>query len=63
MRTKTNSIDAPEREIFLLFNQPGIKQAEIDEVVGTLRSGWLTTGPKPQQFEFTKSENESGKVR
>ena len=24
---------------------------EIDEVVGTLKGGWLTTGPKTKQFE------------
>jgi perosamine synthetase len=33
------------------FFRPNIEQAEIDEVVDTLRSGWLTTGPKTQKFE------------
>ncbi len=33
------------------FFRPSIEQAEIDEVVDTLRSGWLTTGPKVRQFE------------
>jgi dTDP-4-amino-4,6-dideoxygalactose transaminase len=33
------------------FFRPEIGQAEIDEVVNTLRSGWLTTGPKTRQFE------------
>jgi len=33
------------------FFRPNIEQAEIDEVVDTLRSGWLTTGPKTRQFE------------
>jgi len=33
------------------FYRPNIEQAEIDEVVATLRSGWLTTGPKTRQFE------------
>jgi perosamine synthetase len=33
------------------FYRPNIEQAEIDEVVDTLRSGWLTTGPKTKQFE------------
>jgi len=36
---------------FLPFAQPDIGQAEIDEVVDTLRSGWLTSGPKVQAFE------------
>lgn len=33
------------------FFRPDIGQAEIDEVVDTLKSGWLTTGRKTQQFE------------
>jgi perosamine synthetase len=33
------------------FFRPNIEQAEIDEVVDTLRNGWLTTGPKTKQFE------------
>jgi len=50
-QTIANSIDAPVRKIFLPFNQPDIGQAEIDEVVDTLRSGWITTGPKTKEFE------------
>ncbi len=38
-------------EAFLPFAQPEIGQEEIDEVVDTLRSGWLTTGPKVRSFE------------
>jgi perosamine synthetase len=33
------------------FFRPSLTAAEIDEVVDTLRSGWLTTGPKVQRFE------------
>jgi perosamine synthetase len=33
------------------FYRPCIEQGEIDEVVDTLRNGWLTTGPKTRQFE------------
>ncbi len=33
------------------FFKPSISQSEIDEVVDTLRSGWLTTGPKTKKFE------------
>jgi dTDP-4-amino-4,6-dideoxygalactose transaminase len=36
---------------FLPFALPEIGQAEIDEVVDTLRSGWITTGPKVAAFE------------
>ncbi len=39
------------RTTFLPFALPHITQAEIDEVVDTLRSGWLTTGPKTKRFE------------
>src|SRR3990170_7472370 len=38
-------------EPFLQFSRPDIGQDEIDEVVDTLRSGWLTSGPKVQAFE------------
>lgn len=41
----------PPRSTFLPFAVPHITQAEIDEVVDTLRSGWLTTGPKTKRFE------------
>ncbi|WP_114521147.1 DegT/DnrJ/EryC1/StrS family aminotransferase [Altererythrobacter sp. ZODW24] len=33
------------------FFRPSIGEAEIAEVVDSLRSGWLTTGPKTMQFE------------
>src|SRR5437763_13265137 len=39
------------RATFLPFAVPHITQAEIDEVVDTLRNGWLTTGPKTKRFE------------
>ncbi|AEV29468.1 putative PLP-dependent enzyme possibly involved in cell wall biogenesis [Sphaerochaeta pleomorpha str. Grapes] len=33
------------------FSPPDITQAEIDEVVDTLKSGWITTGPKTKLLE------------
>ncbi|RKZ38749.1 MAG: UDP-4-amino-4,6-dideoxy-N-acetyl-beta-L-altrosamine transaminase [Gammaproteobacteria bacterium] len=36
---------------FLPFALPCIGEEEINEVVDTLRSGWLTTGPKTKRFE------------
>ncbi len=33
------------------FFRPKISEEEIAEVVDSLRSGWLTTGPKVRQFE------------
>ncbi|MEG1518859.1 MAG: DegT/DnrJ/EryC1/StrS family aminotransferase [Cetobacterium sp.] len=35
----------------ILFSPPDISQKEIDEVVDTLKSGWITTGPKTKLFE------------
>ena len=50
------------RKHFLPFSKPSIGQEEIDEVVSSLKSGWITTGPKVQRFEndfarFAKSPN------
>lgn len=39
------------RSEFLPFSPPLIGQEEIDEVVESLRSGWITTGPKAARFE------------
>jgi dTDP-4-amino-4,6-dideoxygalactose transaminase len=36
---------------FIVFGAPLIEQAEIDEVVASMRSGWLGTGPKVARFE------------
>jgi len=36
---------------FLPFAQPEIGDEEIAEVVDTLKSGWVTTGPKARRFE------------
>ena len=36
---------------FIPFDQPTISEAAIAEVVDSLRSGWITTGPKVKQFE------------
>ena len=36
---------------FIPFSVPEISNEEINEVVDTLQSGWITTGPKVKQFE------------
>jgi dTDP-4-amino-4,6-dideoxygalactose transaminase len=36
---------------FLPFTSPEIGEDEITEVVHSLRTGWVTTGPKARQFE------------
>lgn len=33
------------------FFRPSLTEAEIEEVVDCMRSGWLTTGPRTKQFE------------
>jgi dTDP-4-amino-4,6-dideoxygalactose transaminase len=39
------------RQSFLPFSPPSIGEKEIAEVVDTLRSDWITTGPKVGRFE------------
>jgi len=39
------------RKDFLVFGSPLIEEEEIDEVVATLRSGWIGTGPRVARFE------------
>lgn len=36
---------------FLPYNLPSIEEDEINEVVDTLKSGWLTMGPKTKELE------------
>ena len=42
---------APVRASFLPFSLPLIGEEEIAEVIDSLRSGWITTGPKVKRFE------------
>jgi len=39
------------RTTFLPFSTPTLEDAEINEVVDSLKSGWITTGPKVKRFE------------
>jgi UDP-4-amino-4-deoxy-L-arabinose-oxoglutarate aminotransferase len=39
------------RKDFLPFSRPSIGNAEINNVVSCLKSGWITTGAKCQEFE------------
>ena len=39
------------RKDFLIFGSPLISEDEIDEVVSSMKSGWLGTGPKVARFE------------
>lgn len=38
------------RDSFLPFARPALGEEEIGEVVATLRSGWITTGPRVERF-------------
>src|SRR5207248_3022537 len=46
----------PVRQKFLPFGAPSIGQEEMDEVLDTLRSGWIGTGPKALRFEQMLTE-------
>ncbi len=52
------------RESFLPFSPPSIGEDEINEVIDTLRSNWITTGPKTKRFEtdFAAYVNSPGAV-
>lgn len=38
------------------FSPPDISEAEIEEVVKALRSGWITTGPRTKELERRMAE-------
>jgi len=40
-----------KRTSFLSFSQPTLDDDDINEVVDSLKSGWITTGPKSLRFE------------
>ena len=48
-RGPTGPVRSADR--FLVFGAPAIGDEEVDEVVASLRSGWLGTGPKVARFE------------
>ncbi len=41
----------PIRKDFLQFARPCICEGDIENVIQTLRSGWLTVGPRTREFE------------
>ncbi len=44
------------REKYLVFGAPVIGEAEIAEVVDSMRAGWIGTGPKVRRFEEMMQE-------
>lgn len=49
------------RTDFLVFGSPLIEQPEIEEVVESMKSGWLGTGPKVHKFEEMFKEYKGSK--
>ena len=41
---------------YIPFSPPDISDAEIQEVVDTLKSGWITTGPRTKKLEKRLAE-------
>lgn len=50
MPEAANSTEKYDENEFLPFSKPSISQETIDEVVACLKSGWITTGPRVNQF-------------
>src|SRR5690348_11483104 len=48
---KLSSDPTTRRDTFLSFQPPAIGDEEIEAVTETLRSGWLTTGPRTAELE------------
>jgi dTDP-4-amino-4,6-dideoxygalactose transaminase len=48
---KVPTVLEPLREDYLVFGSPQLLDEEIEEVVATLRSGWIGTGPRVHAFE------------
>jgi len=46
---KTKPVRPKDR--FLIFGAPKIEEAEIEELIAVMRSGWLGTGPRVEMFE------------
>jgi dTDP-4-amino-4,6-dideoxygalactose transaminase len=45
------AVETTRRATFLSFQPPAISDEEIEAVTETLRSGWLTTGPRAAELE------------
>lgn len=49
--SQARSLPIRPKDRFLVFGAPAIEDAEIQEVVASMTSGWLGTGPKVASFE------------
>ncbi len=59
MSRGSDSTNPMRNDDFLVFGAPDIHEEEIQEVVDSMRSGWLGTGPKVARFEedFARYQN------
>jgi dTDP-4-amino-4,6-dideoxygalactose transaminase len=51
-----DAMEATRRETFLSFQPPALDETEVQAVAETLRSGWLTTGPRTAELEARMRE-------
>lgn len=51
MSVRKNNKPVRDKKNFLVFGKPALEKEDIQEVVDSLNSGWLGTGPKVQKFE------------
>ncbi|RJQ28972.1 DegT/DnrJ/EryC1/StrS family aminotransferase [Candidatus Parcubacteria bacterium] len=49
-------LDFVSPEEYIPFSPPDLDESEERELVATLRSGWITTGPRTQEFERRVAE-------
>lgn len=49
------------KDQFLVFGSPAIEEAEMQEVMASMKTGWLGTGPKVMRFEQDFCTYKSGK--
>ena len=47
----TPKLSRSRRTTFLSFQPPAVGEDEIEAVAETIRSGWLTTGPRTAELE------------
>lgn len=47
----STAMKSSTRDTFLVFGAPSLEDKEIQEVLETLRSGWIGTGPRVERFE------------
>ena len=61
IKSSVSSRKPRSKEQFLVFGSPAIEEAEIQEVVASMTTGWLGTGPKVAKFEHDFAEYKRSK--